>query len=278
MQTRTPDAWQIPEPEWVPLAPGVRWLLQIPDGGVRAVVQADVAAIMSKVYQGREGLEALGLEDTGAMGEVFDLDRLSGYASCLTACLYARHCLKGWEGIDHPKTGEPLDFADADNVRAALLHGAPPVGQPLLAPFLAWVERPRRPMAAESIRLRDLAADFWNGGAERCRACADEGDPCQKGAATEGEICPRLKNTPLTPEGVTAWAIASGTSGLWLRAGMEGVVIGLDYRAALLAFEADRGQSREAPDLGAAFAAFRAIEAGRMQAEAEKAAARNPQG
>lgn len=278
MRVRTPEAWQIPAPEWVPLAPGVRWKLKTPDGGVRAVVAADVAAIMAKVYQGRDGLEALGIEDTGAMGEVFNLDRLSGYASCLTACLFARHCLEEWEGIVDPTSGEPLDHQDPDNIRAALLHGAPPVGQPLLAPFLAWIEKPRRPMIAEAIRLRDLAADHWAGGAERCRACADEGDPCQKGASVEGEMCPRLKNTPQTPEGVTAWGIASTTSGLWQRGGMDGTVTGLDYRAALLAFEAETSGIGQTVDHGAAFAAFRAIEQGRMQAQADKAEAESKAG
>lgn len=278
MTVRTPDAWQIPEAAWVPLAPGVKWKLKTPDGGVRAVVQAEVAAIMAKVYQGRAGLDALGVDDNGAMGEVFDLDLLSGYASCLTACLFARHCLEEWEGIVDPKSAEVLDHTDPDNVRAALLYGAPPVGQPLLAPFLAWLEKPRRPMVAESIRLRDLAADHWSGGAERCRACIDEGDPCQKGAVIEGEMCPRLKNAPQTPEGVTAWAIASGTSGLWVRGGMDAVITGLDYRAALLAFEAETGRASQATDHGAAFAAFRAIEQGRMQAQADRAEAESKAG
>lgn len=272
-----PDAWSPPEPEWVPLAPGVRWRLKVPDGALRLWVASEVAGVMSRVFEGRAGMEALGLDADPAFDAAVSLDRIQGLTGLLSACLHARHALLDWEGIEDPQTGEPLDHTDPETVRAALLHGAPPWGQPLLGPFLSWLEAPRRPMARETLRLKDLSRDHWSGGAERCRACVDEGDACAKGAATDGEICPRLKHAPQTPEGATAWTIASTTSGLWTRAGMGGAVAGLDYRAALLAFEEMIGSER-GPDFGAAFACFRAIEAGRMQAEAERAEAQRAGG
>lgn len=265
---RLPEAWSPGEAQWVRLAPGVKWLLKRPDGAIRAVVAADVGTLMAKVYAGRAALDAMGLdlEVEGAL----DLDRIAGLASVFSACLYARHCLQGWEGIDDPATATPLDHSDPDNVRAALIYGPPPEGQPLLAPFLAWVEGPRRPMAAEAVRLKALARDHWSGGAERCRACDDEGDACAKGGSVDGELCPRLANAPQTPEGLTAWAVASGTSGPWARAGMSGALTGLDYRAALLAVEA----VGEVSDMGAVFKALQAIEAGRLEAEADRAEAK----
>lgn len=264
------DAWSPAEPEWTPLAPGVRWLLRRPDGADRMIVTADVSQAMSRIYQGRAELEALGLDGEMSGGDhVLSLDQLVGYSSLLTASRYARLCLIDWEGIDHPQTAEKLDPTDPSAIHDALVFGAPGGGAPLLAPFLAWIDQPRRPMGAETVRLRALAKDHWSGGAERCRACADESDPCAKGGSIEGELCPRLKNAPLTPEGVAAWDIASGAAGLWERAGMTGAVAGLRYRDALLVFEGQGGGDQL--DFGAAFTAFRAIEAGRLEAEAQQA-------
>lgn len=268
------DAWTPAEPQWVPLAPGVKWLLRRPDGADKMIVSSDVSQAMSRIYQGRAELEALGLENEMAAGDhVLSLDQIVGYSSLLTATRYARLCLVDWEGLDHPETGAKLDCADPNAVHDALVFGPPGAGTPLLSPFLAWIDQPRRPMGAETIRLRALAKDHWSGGAERCRACADESDPCAKGGSIEGEICPRLKNTPLTPEGVAAWEISSGAAGLWARGGMSGTVTGLHFRDALLVFEAQCSGGREQLDFAAAFAAFRAIEAGRLEAEAEQAKA-----
>ena len=268
------DAWSPSEPEWVSLAPGVKWLLRRPDGADKMVVASDVSQAMSRIYQGRAELEALGLDNEMAGADhVLSLDQIVGYSSLLTASRFARLCLMDWEGIDDPKSGDKLDFADPAAVHDALVFGPPGGGSPLLSPFLAWIDQPRRPMGAETVRLRALAKDHWSGGAERCRACADESDPCAKGGSVEGEICPRLKNTPLTPEGIAAWEIVSSASGLWERAGMSGVVTGLRFRDALLVFETQCARGREQLDFAAAFAAFRAIEAGRLEAEAEQAKA-----
>lgn len=277
----TPEAWKIPDAEWVTLAPGVRWLLRRPDGADELIVAAETAAVMARVYEGRAALQDLGVDvEDPAAGEALDLERLSGFAQVFAACLHARRLLKGWEGIDDPETGAPLDPADPANVRAALIHGAPPAGEPLLAPFLAWLQRPLRPMAADAARLRARARDWFSGGADRCRACADEGAICARGGAEPNaddparhEICPQKGSEPRTPEGQAAWRIAITTSGIWLRAGMAGTLTGLDHGAALLAFEAECRSANAACDHGAAFAAFRAIEAGALEAFAAKAEA-----
>lgn len=273
-----PTAWAPAEPEWIRMAPGVSWLLLRPDGAIKTVVASDVATVINQIYGGRAGLEALGLDPEVDTGEALKLDRLAGYAQVLSACLYAKHCLRGWRGIVDPNTLEPLDHTDPENIKAALLRGPPPEGSPLLAPFLSWIEGPRRPMLVEAALLRKLARDHWSGGAERCQACIDAGDGCAKGASFGGELCPRLELAPQTPEGILAWSIASTTSGLWVRAGMSAILTGLDFRAALLAFEAEAGPSAEAPDFGAAFTAFRSIEAGRMEAEAARAEAEKTDG
>gem|GEM_PF-2147727 len=273
MQPKHP-AWGAPEPQWVPMAPGVKWLLRRPDGADKMVVTADVQQAMSRIYQGRAELEALGLEpEMAGQGHVLSLDQIVGYSSLLTAIRYAGLCLVDWSGMEHPVSGEKIDPADPDAIHDALVHGAPGSEAPLLTPFLAWIDQPKRPMGAETIRLRALSKDHWSGGPARCRACVDEGDSCAKGGSVEGQICPRLQHAPQTPEGVAAWEIAHTASGIWERAGMTGVISGLRYREALLLFEGQVADGREQLDFGAAFSAFRAIEAGRLEAEAEQAEA-----
>lgn len=267
------EAWAAPAAEWVPLAPGVRWRLRRPDGADQAWVAAQTARILGRIHEGRAALEEIGVE-AAEMGPALDLDRLAGLSGLVGACLHAGRLLEAWEGIDDPRTGAPLPI-EPDTIRLALLKGPPPAGEPLLVPFLAWLEGPRRAMAAELFRLRALARDAFGGGFDRCAACAEandgEGDPCARGGSEAGERCPMQANAPLTPEGQTAWAIASRTAGIWSRAGLAGAVAGLDYRAALLAAEAELDGA--AVDHGALFRAFQAIEQGRLEAEAARAEA-----
>lgn len=276
----THPAWAPAEPEWVQLAPGVRWLLQRPDGVTQRVVAAEVASVMSRVFHGRAALEELGLDlddDHPDSVRGLDLDRLHGYASVLAAVFTAQRCLKGWEGIDDPRTAEPLDHTDPEAIRAALIHGAPPQGQSLLAPFMSWVEQPKVPMASEAIRLRKRAKDWWGGGRERCLACQEDAELCSKGASapkaedpTKREICPQLDLAPLTPAGRMAWTLAATTPGLWERGGMAAAITGLKHGDALLAYEAQCARGSDAADHGAAFEAFRAIEAGVLEAMADR--------
>lgn len=267
------SAWTPPEPEWVTLAPGVRWRLQRPDGEMKIRVTSEVAQAMAKVYAGRAGLESMMMDPEGDPDGALTLERISGYSAIFTACLYAQRCLLEWN-LEDPDSGDLLDTKDPEAIKSALLLGAPPHGEPLLSPFLAWVDGPRYPMAAEKRRLQALARDHFNGGLERCRACQDESDPCALGASTAGELCPRLEFAPQTPAGIVAWEIASTTHGLWRRCGMSAALEGLDYRAALMMFEAHGAIPAEGGDLGSAFSAFTAIERGRMEAEVLKAEAK----
>jgi len=276
----THPAWAPSEPTWVQLAPGVRWLLQRPDGVTQRVVAAEVASVMSRVFHGRAALEELGFDldaDHPDTIRGLDLDRLQGYSSVLAAVYTAQRCLKGWEGIVDPGTGEPLDHTDVEAIRAALIHGAPPEGQSLLAPFMSWVEQPKVPMAAEVVRLRKRAKDWWGGGRERCLACQDDAEPCSKGASApkpddpaKRELCPQIDTAPQTAAGRLAWALASSTPGLWERAGMAGAITGLKHGDALLAYETQAAKGSDNLDHGAAFEAFRAIETGALEAFAEK--------
>lgn len=267
----TPSAWSPRPADWVPLAPGVRWLLRRPNGVDQRDVASEVAQVMSRVYSGRAALEQLGVDPDLDGGEALDLDTIAAYASVLTAWMTAQRCLEGWEGIEDPETGQALDHTDPENVRAALIQGPPPHGADLLAPFLSWVEQPRRPMVAEGLRLRKRARDWWAGGQARCLACADQGDSCAKGASEAGALCPQRETEPLTPAGQAAWAIATGSHGLWDRSGMDGRITGLKYHAALMAYEARCEEDRSDCDHGAAFEAFRAIETGCLEALVEAA-------
>lgn len=266
-----PEPWQPKPAEWVTLAPGVKWLLRRPNGVDRQVVAAEVAQVMARVYAGRAALDEIGVDLDQDAGEALDLDRIAAYSSVFAGVLMARRLLEDWDLLD-PATGVALDHADPDVMRAVLIHGPPPEGPDLLSPFLSWLESPRRPMAAEAMRLRERARDWWAGGAARCLACADERSPCSKAGSEAGEMCPQLRNEPRTPEGQACWRLATRSPGLWARAGMDGRISGLDYGAALKAWEAECGEAGQQCDHGAAFAALRAIETGCLEAQADQAA------
>lgn len=250
--------------EWVALAPRVRWKLRRPNGAETAWAAAQTTQSLMRLIEARAELEGVGLA-TEDLGPLKDMERLTGLAVVFNACLLAPRLIEAWEGIEAP-TGELVE-PTPEAIKAALLMGPPAGGQPLLGPFAAWLEGPRQPMAAESLRLRTRARDGWSGGFDRCRACRTDDDPCALGASQGGEICPQIANRPLTVEGEAAWAVCL-TQGVWVRAGMTGVVTGLDYGAALLALEVQGIQ-----DLGAALKALQAIEAGRIEAEVARAEA-----
>lgn len=256
-------AWSPPAPAWVPMAPGVRWKLRPPTGEEQALAAGQVGVSMRRLFEGRAVLESIGFaaEEMGVTG---DLERLNGLSGVFMAAHLARCCLSEWEGMDDPESGEPLEITP-ETIQHALIFGPPPWGKPLTTPFLAWLESTSNSMGGETMRLRRRARDGWAGGFDRCAACADEASDCSKGGSEGGEICPLRQFAPRTVEGDRAWEV-SLTPGLWQRAGMEGAVTGLDYGAALLAAEAlGSGVS-----VGNLFSAFRAIEAGRLEAEAHR--------
>lgn len=77
-----------------------------------------------------------------------------------------------------------------------------------------------------------------------CKGCRESGAPCASGGrGANGARCPEHENAAMTAAGALALDIAF-SPGVALRAGMAGVVVGVDYRAALAI--APHGLDREA--------------------------------
>ena len=85
-------AWKPRGPEWVTLAPGVRWLLRALTGDLQARVTAKVARMLSGAEETRAALEEIGYE-ADEMGLLGDLDVLAGFSTMLAACFYADELL-----------------------------------------------------------------------------------------------------------------------------------------------------------------------------------------
>lgn len=212
-----------PQPEWVSLAPGVSWLLDRPDAGVKTAVAGRVAASMARVYT-RSMRPPTHLGD--AQHEVTASASLAGEASIIAALLYANRCLRGWRGVRDWRTGEPRPQPDPDATRHALLKGCSPEGDPLLVAFLAWLQEPRQQISDAAIAL--LVSP-------------------EQGSGAAGPV----------PEIVaTCGSILEGYPELWVR-DQSGHGLGLDFRNALLIFEEASGEDA---DFGAASQIFRGIE------------------
>lgn len=61
----------------------------------------------------------------------------------------------------------------------------------------------------------------------------------------DGQLCPYRRHQPLSVCGEIAWALLSEGGGQWLRAGMDGAIVGLDL-ARCLARPAAAGADAEA--------------------------------
>ena len=258
------DAWKPPGPEWVSLAPGVRWLIWPYNGDLQAIVSAKVAKTVAGVFESRAALDDLGFdaEELGALG---DLNVLAGLSVFCGAVFAAELIVKEWTGIDHAQTGEPIPVSP-EAIRAALRYGTPEGGPALLGPFMAWLERPRQPIAADVRRLRALAKWEHGGGLTHCQGCAIAAAPCASGGTDGGAPCPSKVNLPQTEPGIAARA-AAANHGVWLRAGMAGQLVGLHYGQCLEIARA----SQSALDEGAFIRCLCAIEAGALEAAAERA-------
>lgn len=257
------EAWKPRGPEWATLAPGVKWLLAPVTGEIQAYVSARVARTMAGLYQSRVDLEDLGF-DPEELGELRDLNVLAGLSVFAGAVYTAERVLEAWKGIDDPETGAPVEIGP-ESIRAALRHGTPEGGPALLQPFMAWLDRPRAPIAADLRRLRDLARWEHGGGGEHCRGCEAVDAPCAQGGEDGGARCPRFENAPQSELGIAALAI-SRRMGVWKRAGMGGQITGIDYGACL-----DLAQADGVADQGGLVRCLAAIEAGAAEALAEKA-------
>ena len=80
-------------------------------------------------------------------------------------------------------------------------------------------------------RVRSVAEWRHRGGAIHCQGCREEGLACAFGGRSEGALCPEVEHAPQTPEGV-ATLKACQRPGVWRRAGMSGVVTGLEQAEA----------------------------------------------
>jgi hypothetical protein len=261
-------AWKPRGPEWATLAPGVKWLIRPLTGEVQAVVSARVARAVGSLQEGRGVLEEAGFEAED-LGQLADLDVLAGLSVFLGAAYLADLLVEAWHGIEDPDTGEEVELTPVA-IRAALRLGAPGGGSALMEPFLAYVQRPQQPIAAESRRLRELAKWEHLGGGEHCRGCEAVSAECALGGTDDGDRCPRAINAPQTPAGIAALA-ATRTAGVWRREGMSGRLVGLDYATCLTLIDATAADTAEWLDRAAAVRFLQAIEAGAIEATIEKA-------
>jgi hypothetical protein len=80
--------------------------------------------------------------------------------------------------------------------------------------------------------LRALAEWRAGGGAAYCRNCRELNAPCARGErGSNGKRCPKHDRAPHSVEGSLALRIGF-TPGVVSRAGMAGVVVGVNYEAA----------------------------------------------
>lgn len=179
------------------MAPGVRWLLDVPSDRVKLRVARQVADAMRRIHDPAEllSIEQAPVSAGGVAGDVV------GRASVIAACFYAQALLRGWEGMTDPATGRVLKFTDAADIQKALIYNEP--GSPLvLTAFLAWLEScavagPEYRAMAKPLAAR-AAGEAVEVTSETCRLC---------------------------------WSIFDSSPDLWVAGA------GLDFHNALLTFE-----------------------------------------
>lgn len=187
-------AW---EPRWYPMAPGVRWQLEVPSDLVKLRVARQVADAMRRIHDPAEllAIEQAPVSADGVAGDAV------GRASIIAACFYAKALLRGWEGMADLVTGRALKFTDAADIQKALIYNEP--GSPLvLTAFLAWLEScavagPEYRAMAKPLAAR-AAGEAVEVTSETCRLC---------------------------------WSIFDSSPDLWVAGA------GLDFHNALLTFE-----------------------------------------
>lgn len=191
------SAW---EPRWYPMAPGVRWQLDVPGSLTKLRVARQVADAVRRIHDPAEllAIEQAPVSADGLAGDVV------GRASIIAACFYAKALLRGWEGMADLVTGRALKFTDAADIQKALIYNEP--GSPLvLTAFLAWLEScavggPEYRAMAKPLAAR-AAGEAVEVTSETCRLC---------------------------------WSIFDSSPDLWVAGA------GLDFHNALLMFEERR--------------------------------------
>lgn len=228
-----------------------------------AAAQAHVARTVAGLMEGRSTLEDLGYGGA-SLGVLEDRDMLAGIGSLLGAVYLANIVVDEWEGIE-TEEGEAVELS-LEALKAAFRLGTPSGGIVLLEPFLGWMDRPRVPIGADCARLRKLAEWEFGEGARFCEDCVAGDRACVGGGINEdGSRCPRIEHAPLTVEGRAAWK-AANRGGAWLRGGMNGALLGLNYADALTI-----AQAEGVTDTAALVRCFGAIEGGALKAEADRA-------
>jgi hypothetical protein len=261
-------AWGEPEaPKWATLAPGVRFLMKPVTGATQAMVNARVARCIGALQEGRAVLEDIGF-DAAEMGVIGDLEQLAGLSIYLAGVFTADVVVEAWEGLDDA-AGVPIPRSP-EAIRAALMHGPPEGGNALLEPFMAWLDRPRIPIAAECRRLRELAKWEHGGGLKHCEGCDLVAAECSRGGTDAGARCPRAANAPQTEPGIAALAVTRH-AGVWRRAGMGGALVGLDMTACLALASKNAHDAASFLDEGAFIRCLAALETGALEAAAEAA-------
>jgi hypothetical protein len=261
-------SWKPRGPEWAPLAPGVSFLIRPVTAELQAFVNAKVARAIGSLEHGRAILEDVGFEPDD-FGALTDLDVLAGFSVMLSAIYYGEKLIEAWRGVDDAETGEPVPVTP-ETIRMVLRLGTPEGGSALMEPFLAWLDRPRLPIAGDQRRLRNLAKWEHGGGLAHCDGCDLANADCARGGADGGARCPRSLNAPQTEPGMAALA-ATRSPGVWRRAGMAGALIGLDYAGCLAIAHAKAGEDHAWLDEAALVRCLSAIEAGAIEAEMERA-------
>ena len=234
MKPRHP-AWQTPEPEWMPMAPGIKWLLHYPDAATAAGVATDTAKVLAGTYGDADVMMALANDPETAASKV------AGQAAVILAVLYAHRCLIEWEGV-LLEDGTPAPIGDPNVLRRAVISEMAPSRPAAMIPLLGWIQGSRRRQWGDFIRLRNTAASHW---------IDEDPDP---------------DDAPQTIEGIACWDLVLTRPDLWL-AETDLHPAGLDYARALIAFEDQNPPDVKAAlsaDYGAAYHSLRAIEAGRI--------------
>jgi len=152
---KLPAGWKSREAEWAAMGPGVRWKIRPATGADLGAAQAETGRIISSMYQGRGGLERVRLPE-GIIGDASDLEHVAGLGVLISAILLAEVLVEAWEGMDDAETGVPLELGP-EMLTDALFLGPRRGGPPMFQAFMAWVDRPSMPIAAELRRLRVLA-------------------------------------------------------------------------------------------------------------------------
>ena len=240
----TPDAQapQITKPAFVPVLLGggavfrVRPATSTDVDYAAARAQRDLAGFAAG-SDAADALESV-LGDGFSVGALKTADGIAAATIRMSEVYLVDRCHDGWTGVA-TEDGEPIPHPDVATI--ALLLADPVHRQRIMHVINAGVHEED----PGGKRIRRLAE--WRGGhPDWCANCRRSGEPCASGLAivdAEGALtrCPEIENAPQTREGRAVAAIL-GRPGVWHRSGMDGVLSGLDWPAALASLPGRAGR------------------------------------